>query len=192
LIDSTVQENILMDKPYDKDRLNKAIKYSALDIDLKTWDEGLNHRIGDGGHLISGGQKARVALARCLYRDSDIYLLDDIVSALDPGVAAFVMKETIGKYLRGKTVIMSTHNLSVLPYSDHVIYLEAGKIIKQGKFNEMQDNELWKKHLGVVKGNKTIQEKKEFDDLPEIELNKKISKDMTIINAKSNANKEEE
>ena len=78
--------------------------------------------------MISGGQKARIAFARCLYGDSDIYILDDIVAALDSGTAAFVMKETIGKYLSGKTVILTTHNLTTLPYSDHVVYMEEGII----------------------------------------------------------------
>ena len=202
LLETTVQENIIMNKPYDKNRLNQAIKYSALDIDLKTWDDGLLHKIGSGGALISGGQKARIAFARCLYRDSDIYILDDIVSALDSGVAAFIMKETIGKYLRGKTIILTTHNLSTLPYSDHVIYMENGHIQTQGKFELMKGNVLWEKHLELINSNKKMIEE-DTDELADLDtpqlqtnnslkLSKNASVDLTNINSKSLRVKQDE
>lgn len=196
LLKTTVEKNIIMGKKFDKKRLNEAIKYSALDIDLKTWDDGLQHKIGAKGALISGGQKARIALARCLYRDSDIYILDDIVSALDSGVAAFVMKQTIGKYLSGKTIILTTHNLTTLPYSDHIVYLENGRIIKQGKFENMQDNILWKKHTELMEENNKLLDMEEMgedeEDLPTMEnkLAKHVSVDMTKINAKGLRNEE--
>ena len=156
LIKGTVQDNIVMDQIFDQRRLDEAIKYSALDIDLKVWTDGLQHKIGQDGGQVSGGQKARIAFARCLYRNSDIYILDDIVSALDSGVASFVMKETIGKYLKGRTVILSTHNLSTLPYSDYIIYMEHGKIVQEGDFASMSQNVLWKKHTELFEENSNL------------------------------------
>lgn len=78
------------------------------------------------------------------------------MSALDSGVASFVMKETIGKYLKGRTVILSTHNLSTLPYSDHVIYMENGRIAQEGNFASMSQNELWKKFNELFEENSSL------------------------------------
>lgn len=151
-----------MDQKFDQRRLDEAIKYSALDLDIKVWKDGVKHAIGQDGTDISGGQRSRIAFARCLYRNSDIYILDDIVSALDSGVASFVMKETIGKYLQGKTVLLCTHNLTVLPYSNHIIFMEEGKIAQQGDFASFSENILWKKHNEIFDDNKKqIEEAKE-------------------------------
>jgi len=69
LIDGTVKTNILLNKPFDQEKFDWAIKYSALDHDLKNWDLKENHKIGESGAALSGGQRARVVLARCLYQE---------------------------------------------------------------------------------------------------------------------------
>lgn len=69
MINGTVRENILLDKPYDEEKFNWAIKYSALREDVKAWHQGILHLIGDEGTALSGGQRIRVALARCLYQE---------------------------------------------------------------------------------------------------------------------------
>lgn len=67
---------------------------------------------------MSGGQKARIGLARALYSNQDIYLLDDIVSSVDAHVADFIIKNTIRKYLKNKTIVMSTHAVKFAEYAD--------------------------------------------------------------------------
>ncbi len=80
---------------------------------------------------MSGGQKARISLARALYSDKNIYLLDDILSAVDIHVGKFIMEETIMKFLKNKnkTVIMPTHAIKFLDKADNIIVMEKGQII---------------------------------------------------------------
>ena len=93
---------------------------------------GLDTEIGEKGTNLSGGQKARVRLARSLYSNRDIYLLDDILSAVDVHVGKFLMEKTILGYLKGKTVIMPTHAVAYLDKADNVIVMNKGKIVSVG------------------------------------------------------------
>ena len=68
IFNGTIKENILLDKEFDKDAFDFVLKYSALEEDVRTWEEGVEKKVGESGASISGGQKARVALARCLYQ----------------------------------------------------------------------------------------------------------------------------
>lgn len=83
---------------------------------------------------LSGGQKARISLARALYSNKDIYLLDDILSALDVHVGKFILENTISKYLKGKTIIMSTHSMGSLDKADKIIVMNRGHILMSGSY----------------------------------------------------------
>ena len=102
-----------------------------LTQDLEQLPFGLDTQIGEKGVNISGGQRARISLARACYADCDIYLLDDPLSAVDSHVARNLFFNCIRGFLREKTVILATHQFSFLPHSDKVVQLEAGSI----KFN---------------------------------------------------------
>ena len=69
LINGTIKDNVLLNKPYDEEKFNWALKYSALELDLKTWDLRELHEVGESGTALSGGQRARISLARCLYQE---------------------------------------------------------------------------------------------------------------------------
>jgi ATP-binding cassette subfamily C (CFTR/MRP) protein 2 len=99
--------------------------------------KGLDTEIGEKGINISGGQKARVELGRSLYSDKDIILLDDILSAVDVHVGEFIIKETIRKFLRGKTVIMPTHAVKFAPDADEIIIMKKGKIVRKGTYKQI-------------------------------------------------------
>jgi len=77
-------------------------------------NKGVETEIGEKGTNLSGGQKARISLARALYSNKDIYLLDDILSAVDVHVGKFIMQKTILEYLKGKTIVMPTHAVKYL------------------------------------------------------------------------------
>lgn len=86
-----------------------------------------------------------MALARNLYQDPETYVFDDVMSALDAKVGSFIMEETILKQLKGKTVLLVTHGLQYLKYSDYIYVMDEGKMILQGKFEDVQSSELYKK-----------------------------------------------
>lgn len=88
--------------------------------------------IGEAGSTLSGGQKARVALARAVYQDKPIYLFDDIMSAVDRNVANHIYQNCIMKYLLSKTRILCTHHTQYLVNADHIIVMEDGAITEQG------------------------------------------------------------
>ena len=86
LFDGTVRQNILFGNEYDDKRYNDTIQLCSMEQDIASFQDGSNEMVGDRGTTLSGGQKARLNLARAIYRDSDIYLLDDPLSAVDANV----------------------------------------------------------------------------------------------------------
>ena len=90
IMNDTVRNNILFGKPYDQPRYFDAIKYASLGDDFLILSDRDNTLIGEKGSTLSGGQKARISLARALYSDADIFILDDILSAVDAHVGSFL------------------------------------------------------------------------------------------------------
>ncbi|KAI8908383.1 P-loop containing nucleoside triphosphate hydrolase protein [Gorgonomyces haynaldii] len=137
ILTETIQGNIVFNNKLDEDRLSGILKSVGLDNDLKMFPAGRMTEIGEKGVNLSGGQKARVALARAMYQDRDIYLLDDPISALDAQVGRQVFDNAIKGYLKDKTVILVTHQLHLLPEMDHIVVLDHGSIGEQGTFEEL-------------------------------------------------------
>ncbi|CAF4182595.1 unnamed protein product [Rotaria sp. Silwood2] len=129
----TIRSNILLGKPMDEERYKSVIKACCLDIDLQHFGEvGDLMMIGDKGVNLSGGQKARVALARALYTDVDLYLFDDPLAAVDPKVAKKIFDQCIGprSLLREKTRILVTHQIHFLDEADQTLRLANGRIVE--------------------------------------------------------------
>lgn len=93
--------------------------------------------IGEKGINLSGGQKARISLARAIYSDSDIILLDDPLSAVDAHVGNFIMKECLLSKLKSTTRILITHALNYCKYTDYIYLFEKGEVIEQGAYRSM-------------------------------------------------------
>uniref|UniRef100_A0AAQ5XWS8 ATP-binding cassette, sub-family C (CFTR/MRP), member 12 n=1 Tax=Amphiprion ocellaris TaxID=80972 RepID=A0AAQ5XWS8_AMPOC len=117
----TVQENILMGKP-----LDQMVDPVASGLLLFCW------QIGERGLNLSGGQKQRISLARAVYSDKDIFLLDDPLSAVDAHVGKHIFEECIKKELQGKSIILVTHQLQYLEFCDDILVLEDGEILEAG------------------------------------------------------------
>ena len=127
----TIRANILFGRPMCEDRYLNVIKACCLDTDLRSFGEvGDLLMIGDRGVNLSGGQKARVSLARALYADADLYLLDDPLAAVDPSVAESIYEQCIGprSLLSNKTRILVTHQTQFLTEVDQSIHLKEGRI----------------------------------------------------------------
>ncbi|XP_055637767.1 ATP-binding cassette sub-family C member 10 [Toxorhynchites rutilus septentrionalis] len=121
----TIRENILWGEMYDDARYKAVIHACALSYDLSVL-KGDGAGVGEQGRTLSGGQKARVALARAIYQNKDIYLLDDILSALDAHVASHIVKHCIFGLLKDKTRIIVTQHPLVLNQSNQILHVENG------------------------------------------------------------------
>nr|XP_020038730.1 multidrug resistance-associated protein 4 isoform X4 [Castor canadensis] len=132
----TVRSNILFGKKYEKERYEKVIKACALKKDLQLLEDGDLTVIGDRGATLSGGQKARVNLARAVYQDADIYLLDDPLSAVDAEVGKHLFQLCICQTLHEKITILVTHQLQYLKAASQILILKDGKMVQKGTYTE--------------------------------------------------------
>ncbi|KAM7238073.1 hypothetical protein CapIbe_011031 [Capra ibex] len=132
----TVRSNILFGKKYEKEHYEEVIKDCALEEDLQLLKEGDLTEIGDGGTPLSEGQKARVSLARAVYQDADIYLLDDPLSAVDAGVSRHLFQQCIRQALKKKITILVTHQLQYLKDTSQILILKDGKTVEWGTYSK--------------------------------------------------------
>ncbi|XP_047166488.1 ABC transporter C family member 12-like [Vigna umbellata] len=137
IYNATVRENILFGSKFEHERYRKVIDITALQHDLNLLP-GLDFtEIGERGVNISGGQKQRVSIARAVYSNSDVYIFDDPLSALDAHIAQEVFRNCIKEGLRGKTRVLVTNQLHFLPQVDKIILVSEGMIKEQGTFEEL-------------------------------------------------------
>uniref|UniRef100_A0A3P9QDA4 ATP-binding cassette sub-family C member 10 n=1 Tax=Poecilia reticulata TaxID=8081 RepID=A0A3P9QDA4_POERE len=129
---ASVRDNILFGKDYSAALYQAVIEACALSDDLSVLPNGDKTEVGENGVTLSGGQKARLALARAAYMDKEIYLLDDPLAAVDTDVAEHLMKKCILGLLRGKTRILCTHRIEFVDRADMVVLMDNGTIIKTG------------------------------------------------------------
>ncbi|XP_028794454.1 ABC transporter C family member 5-like isoform X2 [Neltuma alba] len=132
-----IKENILFGSPMDKVKYKNVLHACSLKKDLELFSHSDQTIIGDRGINLSGGQKQRVQLARALYQDSDIYLLDDPFSAVDAHTGSELFREYILTALADKTVIFVTHQVEFLPAADMILVLKEGRIIQAGKYDDL-------------------------------------------------------
>ncbi|XP_052008122.1 ATP-binding cassette sub-family C member 12-like isoform X2 [Xyrauchen texanus] len=133
----TVRDNILMGEPFDQTRYDRVIHACSLKPDLAIFPYGDQTEIGERGINLSGGQKQRVSLARAVYSNRDIVLLDDPLSAVDAHVGKHIFEECIKKELKGKSVILVTHQLQYLEFCDKVLLLENGEVQEAGTHSDL-------------------------------------------------------
>ncbi|MXQ98866.1 hypothetical protein E5288_WYG002119 [Bos mutus] len=132
----TVKSNILFGKKYKEDRYEEVIRACALEEDLQLLEEGDLTEIGERGTPLSEGQKARVSLARAVYQDADIYLLDDPLSAVDAGVSRHLFEQCVHQALKKKITILVTHQLQHLKDASQILILKDGKTVERGTYSE--------------------------------------------------------
>lgn len=139
LFSGSIRQNILFGEALDKDRYNSVIEACALARDVELWPNGDNTAVGERGINLSGGQKARINLARAVYRRAEIYLLDDPLSAVDSHVGRHLFEKCIGKFLEDKIVVLVTHQLQYLSAVDRIVVLEQGRIEGIGTLGSLRD-----------------------------------------------------
>ena len=134
IINATIRDNILFGSAFDEGRYAAAIRVASLIPDLEALPGGDQTELGEKGINISGGQKQRIALARAVYADADICLLDDPLSALDAHVGRNVFHECIKGEMKDKTVVLVTNQLQYVNAVDHIFYIHNGKITEEGTY----------------------------------------------------------
>ncbi|KAJ3031489.1 UNVERIFIED_CONTAM: hypothetical protein HDU68_003429 [Siphonaria sp. JEL0065] len=137
---ANLRDNVLFGKEYNHDRYLNALLDAALLPDLKVLPDGDQTSIGERGINLSGGQKQRVNLARLIYNDSDIVLIDDPLSAVDAHVGKHLFERCIRGALGNRTRILVTHQLHFLPQCDKIVVMKDGEISEQGPYQELIGN----------------------------------------------------
>ena len=137
IVNATIRENILCGNPYDEERYQKALRDSALFDDLKNLPGGDQTEIGERGITLSGGQKQRISIARALYSNRGIVILDDPLSAVDARVCTHIFENAILGALKRKTRIMVTNQLHLLDQADRIILMEHNQIKVWGTYDDL-------------------------------------------------------
>lgn len=134
---ATVKENIIFGHELDEDRYKEVIYACSLESDLEILPAGDKSEIGERGITLSGGQKARINLARAVYANKDIILLDDVLSAVDARVGRHIMNTCVLGLLKDKTRILATHQLSLIGSAERIIFVNGDGSISTGSLEEL-------------------------------------------------------
>lgn len=138
LLDDTIAKNVAFGSPLgiQEERLNTALALSRLKEFVAAIPDGVNYRVGERGGRLSGGQQQRVGIARALYHDARYLLLDEATSALDGKTEAEVL-EALLDLRRDRTIMMIAHRLTTIQAADHIIMLDAGQVVAEGRYQDL-------------------------------------------------------
>lgn len=138
LFAGTIKQNILFGEDWNLKKYEKIIKVCALERDFNNLPYGDRSLVGDRGVTLSGGQKARINLARAIYKDADIYILDDPLSAVDTHVGKQLFQDCICGYLKKSCTVLVTHQLQYLRNVSKIYLMENGTIVSNGTYEEIR------------------------------------------------------
>ncbi len=187
LLNMSLRENIIFGSEYNEKHYKNVIKVCALERDLSLMPDGDRTEIGERGINLSGGQRQRISLARCVYKMSDVVLLDDPLSAVDQQVGKHIFNQCIKGIFQEKTVIFVTHQLQVsfiffflfffsnfysffqyLHEVDEILVIKNGVIIEHGTFKQLMKNkghlsQLIGEHVQIIEENEAEQEPEQIN-----------------------------
>ncbi|KAJ8918454.1 hypothetical protein NQ315_008151 [Exocentrus adspersus] len=141
LFGGSIRQNVVFGQEFNQQRYEEVIRVCALERDLTLFPYGDRTLVGDRGVTLSGGQKARINLARAVYKSADIYLLDDPLSAVDTHVGKQLFDDCICGYLKEKCVVLVTHQLQYLKGADRIYLLDKGRIEASGSYDQLRSSE---------------------------------------------------
>lgn len=143
IMNATVKENILFGKRFHADFYDKTVHACALIEDFSALPDGDETLVGEKGISLSGGQKARLALARAVYARADVYILDDPLSAVDQHVGRHLIDNVLGPkgLLASKTKILATNAIAVLAQADSITMLRSGKVVETGLYADVMSKD---------------------------------------------------
>ena len=148
LADASIKENIafgVLPAKIEDSKINQAISLSNLDTVLDNLPDGIETRVGERGVQLSGGQRQRIGIARAIYSEAPVLILDEATSSLD-GITEKIIMESIHNFSGSKTIIIIAHRLSTVKSCNFILLLEDGRVVDQGPFNELVSrNDYFKK-----------------------------------------------
>ena len=139
IMNASVKQNILFGHRYDPEFYQMTVDACALSEDFKALPDGDQTEVGEKGISLSGGQKARLALARAVYARADVYLLDDPLSAVDQHVGRHIIDNVLGRQglLKTRTRILATNAIPVLSQADAITMMRGGRIVEAGNYEQV-------------------------------------------------------
>lgn len=181
LTSNTIKDVILFGQEYEEHRFKDCINFSCLEQDLEILDQGVDTLLGDRGVNLSGGQKTRLAIARALYSNADVFLLDDPISALDIHVGKKVMEAGFLGYLKGKTRLIATHALAYLPYFDMILIMDEGRIVEKGSYDQILNSPRFQEIKKVIEENQQVKEEERRQEEESFKRSTMTLKHSTIL-----------
>ena len=165
IMNGTIRDNILFYNDFDSERYYKVVNACQLDKDFENLKHGDLTEIGSTGNNISGGQRARIALARAIYKDADIYLFDDPISSVDTYISMKIFHQGIVSLLKDKTVIYVTHDTRNLKYSSRVVVMNHFEVEFDGNYEQFSGKEKYKDILEKGHQEKDIKNNKDITEI---------------------------
>ncbi|XP_055381053.1 probable multidrug resistance-associated protein lethal(2)03659 [Condylostylus longicornis] len=139
LFEGSIRDNIVFIEGFDEKRYKEVIRVCALQRDIDLWPHGDTTIVGERGIILSGGQKARVNLARAVYKKANIYLLDDPLSAVDAHVGKHIFENCVQEFLKDKICILVTHQLQYLKNVKNLVLINSGRIQAKGSYKALKE-----------------------------------------------------
>jgi ABC-type multidrug transport system fused ATPase/permease subunit len=140
LFNLSLRDNITMMRAEDPALLRQALEISELGAVVEKLPDGLDSLIGEKGYMLSGGERQRLGIARAIYKNSQIIILDEATSSLDSETEGKIMLKLLGEYGRDKTFLVIAHRLGTLRYTDNIAVMESGRVIEEGNYDKLMSD----------------------------------------------------
>ncbi len=140
LFNLSLEDNVTMMRPLDPVLLETALEISQLKEVVARLPEGLDAKIGEKGYMLSGGERQRLGIARAIYKNAPIIILDEATSSLDSETEGKIMAQLLGDYGKDKTFLIIAHRLGTLKYTDTIAVVSRGKVVEEGSYNSLMDD----------------------------------------------------
>ncbi|KAH9788857.1 ABC transporter C family member 9 [Citrus sinensis] len=197
ILTGNIRENILFGNQYDSCKYDRTVEACALVKDFELFASGDLTEIGERGINMSGGQKQRIQIARAVYQDADIYLLDDPFSAVDAHTGTQLFKDCLMGILKDKSVLYVTHQVEFLPAADIILVMENGRIAQAGRFEELLKQNIGFEvlvgaHSQALESVLTVEtsSRTSQDPTPESELNSDSTSNVKLVHSQHDSEHE--
>ena len=167
IVPGTVKENITLGQKLEERLYKEVVEMCSLEADFEQFPAGDMTVVGDKGSTLSGGQKTRISLARAVYQNKDIYLLDDPLSAVDAHVGAHIFNKCLLEGLKGKTRVLVTNQHSFLPQADLILIFRSGKLVKAGDYADITSSTDFQAEIAEVLANPSSSGTTQPSNLPD-------------------------